>query len=86
MFSYTFSADQEARMKALLARNGRTAKTPNEKAYQIVERGLGTLELQYKNRERVTYLTGLGRIKEKEENEGRPKVAPIATITTHKSR
>ncbi len=86
MFSYNFSADQEARMKALLARNGRTSKTPNEKAYQIVERGLGTLELQYKNRERVQYLTGLGRLKEKEENEGRPTKAPVATITTHKGR
>ena len=86
MFSYNFSSDQEARMKALLARNGRTSKTPNEKAYQIVERGLGTLELQYKNRERVTYLTGLGRVKEKEEAEARPSKPPMATITTHKSR
>lgn len=86
MFSYNFSQEQEERMRALLARNGRTGPTLNEKAHQIVDRGLGTLELQYAQRDRNKELIERGRRAEKEEAAERPDKAPVATITTHKSR
>lgn len=82
--TYTFSTEQEERLRALLARNGRVASTPNEKAHQIVERGLGALELQYKQREKQKELMELGRAVQRDPNYKRPQ--PMATIAEHKRR
>lgn len=85
-FSYNLTQEQETRMKELIARNGRNQATLNEKANQVFDRGLSTLELQYRNREVVKDLIERGRRAKAEEATERPTSAPAATFTEQKRR
>lgn len=85
MFNYTFSQEQEERMRELMSKNGRTHSTPNEKASQIVDRGLGALELGIKTRETQKELIELGRQRMKEIAAERPTSAPVASFREIKS-